>query len=109
MLAFISTDAWKPFKGRAVINRVKTVLLICVLIMGGQCVHAFAEETDAVRSATLNRIIRGEGKPGETATSKNGEVVYLVLEGGIVEIRNTRYNTSQRYSIVKKLENNRND
>lgn len=68
-----------------------------------------AAENDQVARITVNQIIRGEGKVGDMATSQNGEVVYIVLEGGIIEVRNTRYKTAQRYSVVKPNDNSRNN
>lgn len=50
---------------------------------------------------TINQIVNGEGKAGDTATSQNGEVVYVVLEGGIIEMRNIKYKTTFRYNFVK--------
>ncbi|WP_114430948.1 hypothetical protein [Phyllobacterium bourgognense] len=58
---------------------------------------------------TVNQIIRGEGKVGDVATSKNGEVIYEVLAGGIIEVRNTRYKTAHRYGVVKPNDNSRNN
>jgi hypothetical protein len=88
-------------------REAKIVLLLCVFTISFHSSNALAENDDARQLATLNQIVRGEGKPGDTATSKNGEVIYVVLEGGIVEIRNTRYNTTHRYSIVKPEANSR--
>jgi hypothetical protein len=70
---------------------------------------AGAAEDNPVPSITVNQIIRGEGKVGDMATSQNGEVIYVVLEGGIIEVRNTRYKTAQRYSVVKPNDNSRNN
>jgi hypothetical protein len=82
------------------------MLLLCLLAVGFHSANAWAEDKDeALQLATLGKIVKGAGKPGDTATSKNGEVVYVVLEGGIVEIRNMRYNTSHRYNIVKPRDN----
>ncbi|WP_457300422.1 hypothetical protein [Phyllobacterium sp. P5_D12] len=78
-----------------------------LLTIGLHSPVAFAEEDSASQLATINKIIRGEGKPGETATTKNGEVIYTVLEGGIVEIKNLRYNTVQRFGTIKPSDNNR--
>ena len=78
-----------------------------VLAIGLHSPLAFAEDDSASQLATINKIIRGEGKPGETATAKNGEVVYTVLEGGVVEIRNLRYNTVQRFGTIKSNDNSR--
>ena len=78
-----------------------------VLAIGLHSPFAFAQEDSASQLATINKIIRGEGKPGETATAKNGEVVYTVLEGGVVEIRNLRYNTVQRFGTIKSNDNSR--
>ncbi len=87
-------------------NRPTTVLLPLVLAVGLHSPPAFAQEDSAAAQyTTINKIIRGEGKPGETATAKNGEVVYTVLEGGVVEIRNLRYNTVQRFSTIKPNDN----
>jgi hypothetical protein len=90
-----------------IMNRPITALLPLVLTISLHSPLAFAEEDSASQLATINKIIRGEGKPGETATAKNGEVIYTVLEGGIVEIRNVRYNTVQRFSTIKSSDNNR--
>jgi hypothetical protein len=88
-------------------NRPIMALLPLVLTIGLHSPFAFAEEDSASQLATINKIIRGEGKPGETATTKNGEVIYTVLEGGIVEIRNLRYNTVQRFGTIKPSDNSR--
>jgi hypothetical protein len=90
-----------------IMNRPITALLALVLAISLHSPVAFAEVDIAAQLATINKIIRGEGKPGETATAKNGEVIYTVLEGGIVEIRNLRYNTVQRFSTIKPNDNNR--
>ncbi|MRG56569.1 hypothetical protein GF108_13380 [Phyllobacterium sp. SYP-B3895] len=87
--------------------RPVTALLSLVLTVGLHFPAAFAEDDSTSQLATINKIIRGEGKPGETATAKNGEVVYTVLEGGVVEIRNLRYNTLQRFNTIKQGDNNR--
>ena len=86
-------------------NRPSTALLPLVLTIGLHSPLAFAQEDSAAQYTTINKIIRGEGKPGESATAKNGEVIYTVLEGGIVEIRNIRYNTVQRFSTIKPNDN----
>lgn len=86
-------------------NRSTMALLALVLTIGLHSPVAFAEDNSASQLATINKIIRGEGKPGETATAKNGEVIYTVLEGGIVEIRNLRYNTLQRFTTIKPNDN----
>ena len=88
-------------------NSPTMALLPLVLTIGLHSPVAFAEEDSASQLATINKIIRGEGKPGETAKAKNGEVIYTVLEGGIVEIRNLRYNTLQRFSTIKPNDNYR--
>lgn len=88
-------------------NRPIMALLSLVLAISLHSSFAFADKDNASQLATINKIIRGEGKPGETATAKNGEVIYTVLEGGIVEIRNLRYNTVQRFSTIKPNDNNR--
>ncbi|PSH67849.1 hypothetical protein CU102_16735 [Phyllobacterium brassicacearum] len=88
-------------------NRPTIALLPLVLTIGLHSPFAFADEGSASQLATINKIIRGEGKPGETATTKNGEVVYTVLEGGVVEIRNLRYKTVQRFNTIKPNDNYR--
>lgn len=87
--------------------RLVTALLSLVLTIGLHSPAAFAEDDSTSQLATINKIIRGQGKPGETATAKNGEVVYTVLEGGVVEIRNLRYNTLQRFNTIRQGDNNR--
>ena len=87
--------------------RPVTALLSLVFTIGLHSPPAFAEDDSTSQLATINKIIRGEGKPGETATAKNGEVVYTVLEGGVVEIRNLRYNTMQRFNTIRQGDNNR--
>ncbi|UXN61643.1 hypothetical protein [Phyllobacterium zundukense] len=88
-------------------NRPTTGLLALVLTIGLHSQFAFAVEDSASQLVTINKIIRGEGKPGETATAKNGEVIYTVLEDGTVEIRNLRYNTVQRFGTIKSNDNSR--
>ncbi len=88
-------------------NRPTMALLPLVFTIGLHSPFAFAQEDSAQQYAIINKIIRGEGKPGETATAKNGEVIYTVLEGGIIEIRNLRYNTVQRFITIKPSDNNR--
>jgi hypothetical protein len=88
-------------------DRPTMALLPLILAIGLHSPLALAQEDSASQLATINKIIRGEGKPGETATAKNGEVIYTVLEGGIVEIRNLRYNTVQRFSTIKPSDNSR--
>lgn len=88
-------------------NRPTTALLPLLLAIGLHPAFASAEENKPSQLATINKIIRGEGTPGETATAKNGEVVYTVLEGGVVEIRNLRYNTVQRFDTIRPKDNNR--
>ena len=88
-------------------NRPTTVFLPLVVTIGLHSPIAFADGDSASQLAIVNKIIRGEGKPGETATVKKGEVIYTVLDGGIVEIRNTRYNTLQRFSTITPNDNNR--
>ena len=88
-------------------NRPTTAFLPLVLTISLHSPFAFAEDNRASQLATINKIIRGEGKPGETATAKNGEVIYTVLEGGVVEIKNLRYNTVQRFNTIKSNDNNR--
>lgn len=73
------------------------------------CGGALAAEDSTPTHITINQIVSGEGKPGDTATSQNGEVTYRMLEGGIIEVRNTRYKTTQRYSFVKPKPNSRNN
>ena len=43
-------------------------------------------------TATLNRILAGEGRPGDSATTGSG-ITYRVLPNGTVEMRNPRYGT----------------
>lgn len=43
-------------------------------------------------AATLNRILGGEGRPGDSATTASG-ISYRVLPNGTVEMRNPRYGT----------------
>ncbi|MBZ9653824.1 hypothetical protein [Phyllobacterium lublinensis] len=85
-------------------NRISMAFLALVFAFGLHLPYAFAEES-ASQYATINKIIRGEGKPGETATAKNGEVIYTVLEGGVVEIKNLRYNTVQRFNTTRPNDN----
>ncbi len=42
--------------------------------------------------ATLNRILGGVGRPGDSATTASG-ITYRVLPNGTVEMRNPRYGT----------------
>ena len=88
-------------------HRHTTALLPLVFTIALNSPFALADENTASQYATINKIIRGEGKPGETATAKNGEVIYTVLEGGVIEIRNLRYNTVQRFDTIKPNDNNR--
>jgi hypothetical protein len=78
-------------------------LLITLGVLNPQ--SALAEDDSGSQFVTINKILRGEGRPGDTASAKNGEVVYTVLDGGIVELKNLRYGTVQRFSPVSQNDN----
>ena len=64
-------------------NRPTMALLPLVLTIGLHSPLAFAEEDSASQLATINKIIRGEGKPGETAyirhCSQHGLITRIML------------------------------
>ncbi|MCO4317942.1 hypothetical protein M8997_012190 [Phyllobacterium sp. 21LDTY02-6] len=85
---------------RQVISTIFAVSLVYGALAG---VDAHAAPKRSAELSTLdriNKIIRGEGTPGESVTSQNGDVVYTVLEGGGVEVRNKRYGTVRQYGPV---------
>ncbi|WP_271899458.1 hypothetical protein [Candidatus Phyllobacterium onerii] len=89
-------------------KRQTTALIPLLMTLG--LLHpqfALAEDDSGSQFVTINKILRGEGKPGDTASARNGEVVYTVLEGGIVELKNLRYGTVQHFSPVIQNDNNR--
>lgn len=89
---------------KLVLNAAVSTFLACFFASA-----AAAAADDPPPRITVNQIIRGEGKVGDVVISKNGEVIYEVLEGGIIEVRNTKYKTAQRYSVVKSNDNSRNN
>ncbi|UXN58624.1 hypothetical protein [Phyllobacterium zundukense] len=88
-------------------KRRLTAFIPLLTSLGLHSQFALAKNDSASQFVTINKILRGEGKPGDTATVKNGEVVYTVLDGGVVELKNLRYGTVQRFSPVIQNDNNR--
>lgn len=63
--------------------------------LAGMSMSAFAQAQYVAPDATsgfLAKILNGEGKPGDVATTRSG-ITYRVLANGTVEMRNPRYGT----------------
>ncbi|MGH6860657.1 MAG: hypothetical protein ACRECY_10395 [Phyllobacterium sp.] len=69
-------------------------LTLLLFILLAPTAHALAEAKIPPAETPIEQLLRGKGKPGQTLRSRdNGDIVYRVLDGGLVEKRNEKYGT----------------
>lgn len=75
---------------------MKIRIAIALALMAATASPTFANSGMTPERSTLDRILQGHGKPGETATSvSNPAISYVVREDGKLVKTNTKFGTTE--------------